>query len=95
MTAYKRIMGTPLIAIGTRVHVAADKYHVATVSSGMNDAEDYARIFASVTDLIEALESVMRYADPWAVPQSREGFDNVAAHDKAREVLLHVKGVTP
>ncbi len=62
----RRIKSMRLKADGAFVRGARDSYHVATISSGMNDREDYARLFAASPDLLESLRllsegiSVMR-----------------------------------
>jgi hypothetical protein len=59
------------------VKVAADGYHVATVSPGMNDAGDYARLFAASPDLLIALKNLRAEIEAisgyWT-----EGLDNFA-----------------
>lgn len=59
-----RIMGTPLAVAeretGTaRVVVAADKFTVATISLGMNDRTEYARLFAAAPDLLDNLHALI------------------------------------
>jgi hypothetical protein len=62
MTSLERILQTPLRAErrggNASVKVTADGYHVATVSPGMNDAGDYARLFAAAPDLLVALKNL-------------------------------------
>ena len=54
-TALDRILTTPLKATErggmSSVRVAADSSHVATISAGMNDQPEYARLFAAAPDL--------------------------------------------
>lgn len=53
-----RIASTPLAVDArgdsVRVVVAADKYTVANISAGMNDREEYARLFAAAPALMQA-----------------------------------------
>lgn len=67
-SAMDRIMTTPLAAdamgSSVRVVVAADKYTVANVSEGMNDREEYARLFAAAPELLAALESIVDLTKP-------------------------------
>lgn len=58
-TALERIAGTPLKADRGNVRVAADGYHVATVSRGMNDANEYATMFAASLDTLAALKALV------------------------------------
>jgi hypothetical protein len=68
--ALKRILETPLdidVRGGScRVVVAADKYTIANISTGANDREAYARLFASAPAMLEALQAIIdmnvRYA---------------------------------
>ncbi|MCC8963743.1 hypothetical protein H8A95_15845 [Bradyrhizobium sp. Pear76] len=75
MTSLERILSTPLRAERrggyAAVKVAADGYHVATVSPGMNDAGDYARLFAAAPAMLAALKSITRnsaLSDAWLAP---------------------------
>jgi hypothetical protein len=59
-TALDRILTTPL-KVDVRggmssVRVAADSFHVATISTGMNDQAEYARLFAAASDLYQAIK---------------------------------------
>lgn len=69
-SAMDRIMTTPLAAdamgSSVRVVVAADKYTVANVSEGMNDREEYARLFAAAPELLEALKNISECAEAGA-----------------------------
>jgi hypothetical protein len=60
MTALERILTTPLKATErggmSSVRVASDSFHVATISAGMNDQPDYARLFAAAPDLYQAIK---------------------------------------
>lgn len=64
--AMNRIMTTPLAVdargSSVRVVVAADKYTVANVSEGMNDREEYARLFAAAPEFLAAALAVLDYA---------------------------------
>ncbi|PZR93471.1 MAG: hypothetical protein DI537_10135 [Stutzerimonas stutzeri] len=79
--AQERIIGTPLKAVGTMVRVASDNYQVATVHKGMNDASDYARIFAAAPVMMDVILFIEAQAtsDPsyWRKtwPQHAELFD--------------------
>jgi hypothetical protein len=57
--ALDRILATPLKATErggmSSVRVAADSFHVATISAGMNDQPEYARLFAAAPELALAL----------------------------------------
>ncbi|CAN7378539.1 hypothetical protein LJR220_003368 [Bradyrhizobium sp. LjRoot220] len=61
-TAAERIASTPLAIEqrrwNIRVVVAADKYTVATVSQGINDREEYARLFSAAPDMLAALHRI-------------------------------------
>jgi hypothetical protein len=54
-TPLQRIMECPLRADKQFVRVAADGYHVTTISDGMNDCEEYARLFSAAPALLAAL----------------------------------------
>ena len=57
-SAVERIMKMPLKADDVFVRGAADSYHVATISSGMNNREDYARLFAAAPSLVATLRTL-------------------------------------
>jgi hypothetical protein len=57
-TPLERIMGWPLKADERSVRGAATGYHVATISDGMNDRGEYARLFAAAPSLLVALRSL-------------------------------------
>jgi len=54
----ERIQQMPLKADGAYVRGARDGYHVSTISSGMNDREQYAALFAASPVLLETLRSM-------------------------------------
>lgn len=59
-----RITTTPLATdcrgSSVRVIVARDKYTVANVSQGMNDREEYARLFAASPEMLQMLQTMAR-----------------------------------
>jgi len=61
--ARKRIVQAPLSidarGSSVRVIIAADKYTVANVSQGINDREEYARLFSAAPDMLAALQGVL------------------------------------
>lgn len=63
----ERIAKTPLAVVqhrwNIRVVVAADKYTVATISQGMNDREEYGRLFAAAPNMLAALHKAHDYLD--------------------------------
>ncbi|MGD0144494.1 MAG: hypothetical protein ABSC92_15180 [Rhizomicrobium sp.] len=56
-TPLQRITAWPLRADKRSVRGAATGYHVATISDGMNDREEYARLFAAAPNLLATLQS--------------------------------------
>ena len=54
---FQRITQWPLRADERSVRGAATGYHVATISDGMNDREEYARLFAAAPNLLATLQS--------------------------------------
>jgi hypothetical protein len=54
----ERIRQMPLKADGAYVRGARDGYHVATISSGMNDREQYASLFAASPILLDMLRTL-------------------------------------
>lgn len=80
--ARERILKTPLKAVGNFVHVAAASYHVATVSRGMNDPEDYAKLFADAPMMLVLLHTAFGLLGSEAdnyLPMSRKFFGEVDA----------------
>lgn len=77
----ERISKTPLAVEqrrwNIRVVVARDKYTVATISQGMNDREEYARLFSAAPELLDALKNLRAEIEAisgyWT-----EGLDNFA-----------------
>lgn len=69
--ALDRILTTPLKATKrggmSSVRVAADSFHVATISAGMNDQPEYARLFAAAPDLYQAIRP-LAFASPDSPP---------------------------
>ncbi len=67
-TALARILTTPLKATErggmSSVRVAADSFHVAIISAGMNDQAAYARLFAAAPDLFAALKAIVAEIHP-------------------------------
>lgn len=67
-TAIERILSTPLKATErggmNSVRVAADSYHVATISAGMNDQAEYARLFAEAPALVQLLRELIDIEGP-------------------------------
>lgn len=61
----ERILASPLKAGGDHVRMAGDGYHVATVSRGMNDRAEYARLFAAAPDMLAALISAVQAHGPF------------------------------
>ncbi len=57
-TPLQHIMKWPLKADKRSVRGAATGYHVTTISDGMNDREEYARLFAAAPALLAALRSL-------------------------------------
>jgi hypothetical protein len=53
--AQERVLRTSLIAVGNTVRVAGDNYHVATVQKGMNDPNEYARVFAAAPTMQDVI----------------------------------------
>jgi len=58
-TSIQRIMEWPLRADQHSVRGAATGYHVTTISDGMNDREEYARLFAAAPNLLATLQSLV------------------------------------
>ena len=54
----QRIYDMPLKADGAFVRGVSDNYHVTTISSGMNDREEYARLFAAAPVILESLQAL-------------------------------------
>src|SRR5579864_9209473 len=54
----RRIMTFPMKARGADVRGSRTGYYVTTVSEGMNDRDEYARLFASAPKLLVALRSL-------------------------------------
>lgn len=79
-----RIAATPLAVDARgdsiRVVVAADKYTVANISSGMNDREEYARLFAVAPALMQAGDALAEAAQEFilAVCDDRDDWDVIA-----------------
>lgn len=55
----ERIARTPLKADRGAIKVAADGYHVTTISFGMNDRHAYATMFAASLDTLAALKALV------------------------------------
>lgn len=53
--AQDRILTTPLKAVGNTIRVSSDGYHVATVQKSMNDAPEYAQIFAAAPVMMDVI----------------------------------------
>lgn len=63
--ALYRILSTPLAfdvrGDSVRIVVAADKYTVANISEGMNDREEYARLFAAAPELLGVVQTLLQH----------------------------------
>jgi hypothetical protein len=102
-TALDRILTTPLKATErggmSSVRVAADGFHVATISAGMNDQPEYARLFAASSDLLTALIGCQKALAMMTSPQHIVGSSvqhawaaAVAAETKARTAIAKAIG---
>jgi len=58
-SSIQRIKEWPLRADRHSVRGAATGYHVTTISDGMNDREEYARLFAASPNLLVTLQSLV------------------------------------
>lgn len=74
-SALDRILTTPLKATEhggmSSVRVAADSFHVATISAGMNDQAEYARLFAAAPDFAATLMKIAYSAHADTAPALR------------------------
>ena len=90
-TALHRILTTPLKATErggmSSVRVAANSFHVATISAGMNDQAAYARLFAAAPDFVATLMKIAYSAHADTAPILR-GYaqDALAAFAKTEGV---------
>lgn len=78
-TPKERILNTPLTVDGraraVRVTVARDKYTVALISDGMNDRQEYAKLFAAAPKLWELLEAASVYIEEEVEQRKTSGND--------------------
>lgn len=83
-SSISRIASTPLAVdargSSVRVVVAADKYTVANISAGMNDREEYARLFAAAPALMQAGDELAGAAVDFilAISEGRDDWDGLA-----------------
>lgn len=94
MTASERITGTPLATdvrgSSVRVVVAADKYTVANINAGMNDREEYARLFAASPQLLAAVDRAADILGAWLTDNTETAFEDQPELDEVRASLLDV-----
>lgn len=94
-TALDRILTTPLKATErggmSSVRVAADSFHVATISAGMNDQAEYSRLFAAAPDLYQAIKP-LAFSSPDIPPNDVDPADWRSAVLAARAAMLKARG---
>ncbi len=93
-TAIDRILTTPLKATErggmSSVRVAADSFHVATISAGMNDQPEYCRLFAAAPDLYQAIKP-LAFSSPDLPPKDIDPNDWRGAVIAARAAMAKAR----
>lgn len=94
-SALDRILATPLKATKrggmSSVRVAADSFHVATISAGMNNQAEYARLFAAAPDLYQAIKP-LAFSSPDLPPKDIDPNDWRGAVIAARAAMAKARG---
>jgi len=95
MAAIARVEATQLKAAErggmSSVRVAADGFHVATVSAGMNDQAAYARLFAAAPNLYQAIKP-LAFSSPDNPPPGVHPNHWRDAVSAAREAMAKARG---
>lgn len=92
-----RIANTPLAVDvrgdSVRVVVAADEYTVASISAGMNDREEYARLFAAAPALMQAGDEMAETAQAFILAVFNDQADCQGIAHKLNEQIYRFRKI--